>query len=135
MKNFSIICDADTNAYDKVKNYEKIEQLIDNYLDLNNYTSRYVKLLFIYIAVEPDKFLPRENFFKIRRKTNSLEIAYNVDYYNLMNKQNDDIFKILASTYLQATEKYLFERKDFNGKKFYDDLKQMFISEFRFDNF
>jgi len=128
MKQLSIICDADINAYDKIKNYDKIEQLIDNCLKLDNYTSKYLKLLFIFIAVEPLKFLPRENFLKIRRKTNSLEIAYNVDYYNLLENKNDEIFKILATTYLQAIEKYLIDRKDFNGKKFYEDAKQLFIN-------
>jgi len=128
MKQLSIICDADINAYDKIKNYDKIEQLIDNCLKLDNYTSKYLKLLFIFIAVEPLKFLPRENFLKIRRKTNSLEIAYNVDYYNLLENKNDEIFKILATTYLQGIEKYLIDRKDFNGKKFYEDVKLLFVN-------
>jgi len=33
----------------------------------------------------------------------------------------------MAETYLQAIEKYLINRKDFNTIKFYSDTKQLFI--------
>jgi len=135
MNNFIFTSVSDEKiSFEKISCSNDIENIINKNLTISNYTNIVNEILFVYVASNP-RGIPRPNKISFLRKTKTLQIVYNLDYDTFVATPQNLAIKLMAEAYLQATEKYLINRKDFNGKKFYDDIKQLFISEFRFDNF
>ncbi len=123
---FGFTACIDEKANKKLYLYQNIEKILNNKLDLTNYTQNITEIVFVYIALDPEMLFKENDFTKFRRKSKIVEIGINLNYAELLLATEDETLEILAEAYLQGIEKYLLPRKDFNGNQFYNDVKQLF---------
>ena len=88
-----------------------------------------INSLIIYIVAFSNNTFPEKDCIIFRRKKQQLEIRINAPYDRLLQADEKETLQIIAETYLRAVETFLFNRKDFDGKKFYEDVKNLFESE------
>jgi len=69
----------------------------------------------------------QENFIKERRKTGILELGINLNHSQLLQSTDSEAVELLAEAYLKGIDQFLQNRKDFDGKRFYTDVKRLFI--------
>jgi len=123
---FGFTACIDEKANKKLYLYQNIEKILNNKLDLTNYTQNITEIVFVYIALDPEMLFKENDFTKFRRKSKIVEIGINLNYAELLLATEDETLEILAEAYLKGIEKYLLPRKDFNGNQFYNDVKQLF---------
>jgi len=92
----------------------------------SNYCSVHFTIGVIIAAFSQDP--EKERIIK-RKLKNELEIRINADYDRLLQADERETLQIIAETYLKAIEIFLLPRKDFEGKKFYEDVKNLFVKE------
>ncbi len=110
---------------DKLDFIFTLEKWFNQKLLLSNYTSVFNEFVFVYILSKNTK---TPDYFSLSRKTKTYEIGKNLDYMNFLQAEHNSI-KILAFAFLKAIQTFLMNRKDFNGEKFYEDVKNLFIQE------
>jgi len=113
-------------SFEKISCSNNIENILNDNFNINNY-SNISGLFLVYVITNPNS-IPRPDKLSYLRKSKTLQIVYNLNYETFVIAQQEQATKLMAEAYLQAIEKYLIDRKDFNGKKFYDDAKQLFIN-------
>jgi hypothetical protein len=96
-------------------------------LDLKSY-SQTINYLVVYYFILHPKAIPQNDRISVRKKQ-ELEIRINADYDRLLQADERETLQIIAETYLKAIEIFLIPRKDFEGKKFYQDVKNLFEKE------
>jgi len=126
LRQFGFTYDTNVTDISKFDGSYLIEKLLNTNLSLNKYSNSIQRIVFVYLVVEPKKFLPRENFIKFRRNTATLEIGMNLDYYEFIQANPSESLQILALAYLLGIETYLSKQKDFNAKSFYADVQNLF---------
>jgi len=110
---------------DKIASYhQKIYPLLD-LLDCKNYSATVEHFIVILVAFSPQTFPEKDKLF-FRRSKNEIEIRINVDYEKLLVSTETETLQLIAQTYLLAIERFLMKRKDFNAKKFYTDVENLF---------
>jgi len=124
---FSFTSVSDEKALKNINNDEVIEKAFNSNMKINNYTNIINEILFVYVAAN-SKSIPRPDKLSYLRKSKTLQIVYNLNYETFVIAQQEQATKLMAEAYLQAIEKYLIDRKDFNGKKFYEDVKLLFVN-------
>jgi tRNA splicing endonuclease len=92
------------------------------------YAANFKSLLIYIVALPQDAFGEKDKIYH-RRKKQQLEIRINADYDRLLQADERETLHIIAETYLKAIEIFLIPRKDFEGKKFYQDVKNLFEKE------
>jgi hypothetical protein len=100
--------------------------LIGN-LDIENY-SQSINYLAVYFFILNPKAIPQSDKITVRKKQ-QLEIRINADYDRILKADERETLQIIAETYLKAIEIFLIPRKDFESKKFYEDVKSLFEKE------
>jgi len=121
---FSIDNDSIMN---KIYSYTEIKSLLENHLSENDYSNQ-INAIFTIYQIFADLRL-RENYIetlKYRKKNKEYELYLNLNYNQLLQANEEESIGLLAETYLKGIEKYLIGRKDFDGNKFYADVKQLF---------
>jgi len=126
LNKFGFTACVDEKATSKLYPYQKIETALNTKLNLLNYTDNLNEIVFVYIALSPDLQIREEDFSRFRRKNKIVEIGVNLNYFNLLQADEEKTLELLTETYLKGIEKYLIGRKDFDGNKFYADMKQLF---------
>jgi hypothetical protein len=113
---------------EKVLRYdERFAETFAN-LTIDSYTNTWQRLSIIIVLLAPDFFAEKERLI-MGKKTKKLEIRINADYDRLLQADERETLQIIAETYLKAIEIFLIPRKDFEGKKFYQDVKNLFEKE------
>ncbi len=127
MNNFEFTSSAWKDVpFNKLRNDRIIKKLLFQNLRLKKYTDKITSVFCIYQAFEPnDIFYYREKKV-MRRKTKVFEIYMNLDYYRFLEVDNEEAKSMMSELYLKGIEKFLIGRKDFKGKEFYKDVKQLF---------
>jgi len=124
--NFGLTSKIDTSLKGKFIKQQNIKDLLNEKLTMSNYTNDLNKILLVYLALNPNLPYKEENFQRFRRKDKIVEIGINLDYFELLQADEEKTLQLLAEAYLKGIEKYLLPRKDFNGNQFYNDVKQLF---------
>jgi tRNA splicing endonuclease len=97
-------------------------------LHCSNYSLTVQNVIIYIVAFSHDAFPEKDKIYN-RRKKQQLEIRINADYDRLLQADERETLQIIAETYLKAIEIFLIPRKDFEGKKFYEDVKSLFEKE------
>ncbi len=128
MKKYIITSISDENvSFEKISSANILEDVLNYHTNLNDYST--VNELFIVFVALDKNSIPRPDKVSYLKKSNTLQIVINLDFQQIVNTTNEEVIKIMAETYLQTIEKYLFNRKDFDGSKFYETVKQLFIEK------
>ncbi len=128
VKNFTFTSSSDeTIPLSKLENDLILKDILNSNLQLNKYTNIISSLFCIYQAFAPDDIYCNYPEKKVmRRKTKVMEIYMNLDYYKFLEADKEQAKQMMSELYLKGIEKYLVGRKDFKGKEFYSDVKQLF---------
>lgn len=126
LNKFGFTANIEQDLFNKVSQYTELKELLNSKLEITKYTNLLNKILFVFIALNPQNLYKVENFQRFRRKEKIVEIGINLDYNRLLQSDEDETLELLAETYLKGIEKYLIVRKDFDGQRFYNDVKQVF---------
>ncbi len=114
-------------SFEKLRNDRILKNILSQNLQLNKYTNIISSLFCIYQAFAPDDIYCNYPEKKVmRRKTKVMEIYMNLDYYKFLEADKEQAKQMMSELYLKGIEKYLVGRKDFKGKEFYCDVKQLF---------
>lgn len=104
-----------------------IKEILNKNISIKNYSKELTTIFVIYQAFEPNnQYRKVEDYTRFRRKSKILELYLTLDYYCFLKANENQASELLAGTYLKGIEKYLIIRKDFDGQRFYNDVKQVF---------
>ena len=126
LNKFGFTANTDQIAFKKVIGFKKIEEVLNKYLTITNYTQNLQKIVFVYIAITPELNFKEEDFKRYRWKNKCLEVGLNLNYKRLLQAKEPEVLQILAEGYLRGIEE-LMQRKDFDNKRFYKDVEKLFI--------
>ncbi len=115
----------ENDCWDKTMSADKQISAVLSEIDLGNYTSQSQGLLVIMIALSPEAF-ERKECLIYRRKTQEIEIYINMDYQTLLEADEKETLHLISKTYLLAIKRFLSKRKDFDHKRFYADVREIF---------
>ncbi len=128
MNYFTFTSSSDGHLIPKLKNDLLLKELLNSNLKAEKYTTIIRSIFCIYQAFAPDDIYCNYPEKKVlRRKTKALEMYMNLDYHQFVKASNEEAKIMLSELYLKGIEKYLIGRKDFKGKEFYHDVKQLFL--------
>jgi len=126
LNKFGFTGNIDESIFNKVSRFTELEKMLNEKLIFTKYTKELQEIVFVYIALKSELIYKVEDFTKFRRKNKIVEIGINIEYSELLQTDEQQTLEILAETYLKGIEKYLIGRKDFDGSKFYADVKLLF---------
>ncbi len=127
LDNFQFTSTSTSKLTEKLSKFMNLKNMLENSLNFKNYTNKITAIFYIYQAFAPDDIYSRYKEKKvIRRKTKVFEIYMNLDYYRFLEVDNEEAKSMMSELYLKGIEKFLIGRKDFKGKEFYKDVKQLF---------
>lgn len=127
LNKFGFTACVDEEATPKILLYNELENILNVNVDLSDYTKKTNELVFVFIALNPGLSYTQENFIKERRKTGILELGINLNHSQLLQSTDSEAVELLAEAYLKGIDQFLQNRKDFDGKRFYTDVKRLFI--------
>ena len=104
-----------------------IEVELNQSLSLNNYTQDFSEVVFTYMAVNPQIGVERKDKIRYSRKEKALELFVNLDRERLEKATQQEALQMMCELYLESIEKYLTKRKDFDAKRYYQDVKEVFV--------
>jgi hypothetical protein len=113
----------------KLADFQEYLLALLNTFCIESYTKLIKELLVIEIFYKKSTLLPEKNRVYYARKKAALQLFINADYDRLMQADERETLQIIAETYLKAIEIFLIPRKDFEGKMFYEDVKNLFEKE------
>ncbi len=128
MKNFEISAVLDIDVpHEKVDGKIAIRNLLNEKLLLQKYSDSINTLYIVFQVISPsNKARKVEEFLKHRKKTNALELYLTVDYFLFLESDTKEATYLLADTYMKGIDLFLCNRKDFDGKRFFKDVKSIF---------
>ena len=111
----------------KLHNTTEVDGLLNSKLSEISYSKKIDSIFFVYQAISPENTGHHvEDFKRFRRKTKVLEMYLTLNYYKFLEADNKQAKEMMSELYLKGIEKYLIPRKDFKGKEFYHDVKELF---------
>ncbi len=114
---------ADINKFDGVL---ELRNILNDKLNLLDYTNKIEKIVFVYIAVDIEKHRKTENFIKFRTKSKTIELGVNLPYNEFITADKETEFMLLKNAYIEGIETLLSKRKDIDWKKLSADFKKLF---------
>jgi len=96
-------------------------------LTIEKYTNTLKRLVLIFIAINPNKGLQRADKARYLRKEKKLQLFVNLDRERLEKATQQEALQMMCELYLESIEKYLTKRKDFDAKRYYHDVKEVFV--------
>ena len=127
MNYFTFTSSAYKELRSKLENDLILKKILNQNLTPEKYTNKISSVFCIYQAFAPDDMYCNYPEKKVlRRKTKVLELYMNLDYYKFLEADNKQAKEMMSELYLKGIEKYLIPRKDFKGKEFYHDVKELF---------
>ena len=124
---FGITATTNPQTTDKLINLQIVKTLLNENLNLLNYTNELSKILIVYFAIAPDYSLRENDYIRLKRKIKTLEIGINLNYSRLLQSSENETIELLAEAYLKGIKLFLLNRKDFDGKHFFSDVKHLFL--------
>jgi len=103
-----------------------MEEQLNLHLDLKKYSQKVQKYTFIFMAINPQFGLERADKKQFLRSSQTIRIFMNLDREKLDTSTPKEILKQMCELYLKGIELYLFKRKDFLAKQFYEDVQEVF---------
>jgi len=128
MPDFRISTISNPEVYEKLELTLHIEKQLNSYLRLSDYTEKIGRIFLIYVVNENGRAIPRSDSGKYHSPQRKFTIYRNIDYDQFLAANRLNAFHLLVDNYLQIIELYLLKRKDFAGKRFYDDVARLFQS-------
>ncbi len=128
MNYFTFTSAAGRELRSKLENDLLLKKILNSNLKSEKYTDLISSVFCIYQAFAPDDIycnFPEKKV--LRRKTKVMELYMNLDYHRFVKADNEEAKRMMSELYLKGIEKYLVGRKDFKGKEFYQDVKQLFL--------
>lgn len=130
MKQFGFTYDTDIRDIKKFRGTFEIEKALNEKLKITDYTDKIQKIVFVYIAVNIEKFNPTDNFVKYRTKKKVIELGVNLPYKEFLAADKETELKLLKKAYIEGIEKLLSKRKDIDTEKLAQNVRELFgISE------
>ncbi len=126
MTEFGFTYDTDISNFKKFQGTFEIEKVLNEKIKLADYSTNIQEIVFVYIAVDTQKFNGVDNFIKFRRKSKTIELGVNLPYYEFINADKDKELKILKNAYIEGVETLLSKRKDIDYKKLSENIRQIF---------
>ncbi len=126
MKQFGFTEHTDISNFRKFDGVFEIEKILNENVNLTDYTKTIQKIVFVTIAVDTQKFNGVDNFIKFRRKSKAIELGVNLPYNEFINADKDKELKILKNAYIEGVETLLSKRKDIDYKKLSENIRQIF---------
>ena len=126
MENFWFTYDTDISDFTKFEGTFEIEKILNENFELSNYTKQVQKIVFVYIALNPDNKYIIKNFIKYRTKAKVYEVGVNLPYQDFLNADKQQAIKLLKDAYIEGFATLVSTKKEFDNKKFLEDLKKLF---------
>jgi len=112
---------------DKVSEFSWIvQEQLNLHLDLKKYSQKVQKYTFIFMAINPQFGLERADKKQFLRSSQTIRVFMNLDREKLDTSTPKEILGQMCELYLKGIELYLFKRKDFLAKQFYEDVQEVF---------
>ena len=101
-----------------------IEYLLNTNLKLSSYTNNYREFHFNALSFLNKGMIRRPNKVNIldQQIMMVLELEVSLDVPRLINVNKHEALQMIAQLMLDSIPQYLFNRTDFDGQKFYDDI-------------
>lgn len=120
---------ADKKMSEKLLKTHQFFMLLFNTLQCQNYTNKAENVIFILVAL-PEQAAQEKEKLTFRRSKKEFELRIMLDYSQMMCiEDTQEMTDFLSNIFLVAIEKWLCNRKDFEGKLFYADLKNVFLAQ------
>ena len=103
-----------------------MEEQLNLHLDLKKYSQKVQKYTFIFMAINPQFGLERADKKQFLRSNQTIRVFMNLDREKLDTSTPKEILGQMCELYLKGIELYLFKRKDFLAKQFYEDVQEVF---------
>ncbi len=128
MKYFEISAVLDVDVpHEKFDGKITLRNLLNENLLMPKYSTSINTLFIVFQVISPKNTARKvEEFSKYRKKTNTLELYLIVDYFSFLESNINEATCLLAETYLKGVDLFLCNRKDFDGKSFYEDVEELF---------
>ena len=103
-----------------------IEDLLNEKLKISNYCSEIIGLMVVFMIFdEPIGSSGNKELKKYLRKYKTVKLFLVLDYNKFINATKEEAFQIMKEKYLEGIN-LLNKQKDFDSKKFYSDVKEVF---------
>ena len=101
-----------------------IEYVLNAELNIINYTNLYDKFCFDIVAYVDKGFTPAPKGVWVLDQIDELilELCVHIDAPRFAKVDKHEALQMIAQLMLDSIPKYLFNRTDFNGEKFYEDI-------------
>jgi len=103
-----------------------VENLLNQNLTIDHYSEKIQQLFFISVATEPGKGIPRPDGMSYHWKHKTLKLIQNLNYDSFRKASKDEALHMMADLYLSSIDTYISKRKDFDAKRFYNDVDKLF---------
>jgi len=100
---------------------------INKELTIEKYSNVVKEFCLIYMALPPGKAIQRADKLRFSRKYKMLDLFVNMDIARLEKATQQEALQMMCELYLESIEKYLTKRKDFDAKRYYQDVKEVFV--------
>ncbi len=120
---------TNNDSYKNVLVSNELEEVLSNYLSIENYSKEKIKhLTFIFIVLPSDHkgvdWKERKSYSR-NDKILRMEIKF-PDYERFCKAEKPEVLQIMAEQTLRGIEVFLSKEKDFDYPKFYVDVKELF---------
>ncbi len=115
---------SDVVPFENVLSSKVIQYLLNTNLSLSNYTNNYQDFYFNALSFVNKGMIRRPNKVNIldQQIMMVLELEVNIDVNRLISANKHEALQMIAQLMLDSIPQYLFNRTDFDGQKFYDDI-------------
>jgi len=129
MAQFGFTCDTDITDLKKFEGITELRNILNNKLNISDFTNKIEKIVFVYLAVNIENFTKTENFIKFRTKSKTIELGVNLPYNQFITADKQTEFDLLKNAYIEGIETLLSKRKDIDWKKLLADFKNLFEND------
>jgi len=129
IRQFGFTCDTDITDLKKFEGITELRNILNNKLNISDFTNKIEKIVFVYLAVNIENFTKTENFIKFRTKSKTIELGVNLPYNQFITADKQTEFDLLKNAYIEGIETLLSKRKDIDWKKLLADFKNLFEND------
>ncbi len=126
LKKFEITAACDQEVLTYFVGNTLLRDQLNTSISLPQYTQHINTVFVIFQAFNPSGCRKTEEYQIYHRKTNVLELYLVLNYNKLQQSDSKQALQLMAETYLHGINNFLLKRKDFDGKRFYNDVQKLF---------
>ena len=124
-KDFAITSISDEKALYNLNHDRLIENSLNENLSIKEFSSSIEGIVCVFHADKESNSEKLQDYKSHKRKYNIVEIHQILDYNKFTSATKEEAIQMMKEKYLEGIN-LLNKQKDFNSKKFYSDVKEVF---------